>query len=388
VRITIVRAAWLRAPIPPERQHRSDFGVNDSFNTCLIEVGTDTGLTGLGEAKVGVGNLGNYAGLVALVHAELAPLLIDRDPRDITALWELMYNGSRAHYVGAHGRTFPIVGRRGITLSAISGVDIALWDLLGKSLGQPVWRLLGGRFRDRIPAYASGGWAPVGGVGKQLRQYVERGHRAVKMRVGLQDRGVDDSAARVREARESLGSDVALMVDAHGTWSVREAQRFARKVADCDLAWLEEPVSPDNVSGQAEVRASTDIPIAAGETEQTRFAFRDLIEARAVDVLQPDVAIAGGITETLRIAALAATHGHTMAPHLWGGAVLFASGLHLAAATPCVTTLEFSRGENPLLHELLEEPFELVDGFIVPSDRPGLGVRLRGDVVRSFTVAA
>jgi len=388
MKITGVRAAWLRAPIPPERQHRSDFGVNDSFNTCLIEIDTDAGLTGLGEAKVGVGNLGNYAALVALVHAELAPLLVGRDPRDVTALWELLYNGTRAHYVSAHGRTFPIVGRRGITISAMSGIDIALWDLLGKSLGQPIWRLLGGRFRDRIPAYASGGWAPVGGVGTQLRQYVERGHRAVKMRVGLQDRSVDDSAARVREARESLGPDVALMVDAHGTWSAREARRFARKVADCDLAWLEEPVSPDNVAGQAEVRASTDIPIAAGETEQTRFAFRDLIEARAVDVLQPDVAIAGGITETLRIAALAATHGLTMAPHLWGGAVLFASGLHLAVATPCVTTLEFSRGDNPLLHDLPEEPFELVDGSIIPSDRPGLGLTLRRDFVRSITVPA
>jgi L-alanine-DL-glutamate epimerase-like enolase superfamily enzyme len=388
VKIAAVRAAWLRASIPPERQHRSDFGVNDSFNTCLIEIDTDAGLTGLGEAKVGVGNLGNYAGLVALVHAELAPVLIGRDPRDITALWELLYNGTRAHYVNAHGRTFPIVGRRGITISALSGIDIALWDLLGKSLGQSVWRLLGGRFRDRIPAYASGGWAPVGGVGKQLRQYVERGHRAVKMRVGLQDRSVDDSAARVREARESLGPEIGLMVDAHGTWSVREAQRFARKVEDCDLAWLEEPVSPDNVTGQAEVRAATDIPIAAGETEQTRFAFRDLIEARAVDVLQPDVAIAGGLTETLRIAALAAAHGHTLAPHLWGGAVLFASGLHLAVATPCVTTLEFSRGDNALLHDLLEEPFELVDGHIIPSDRPGLGITLRRDFVRSITVPA
>jgi L-alanine-DL-glutamate epimerase-like enolase superfamily enzyme len=226
----------------------------------------------------------------------------------------------------------------------------------------------------------------VGGVGKQLRQYVERGHHAVKMRVGLQDRSVDDSAARVREARASLGPEIGLMVDAHGTWSVREAQRFARKVEDCDLAWLEEPVSPDNVAGQAEVRAATDIPIAAGETEQTRFAFRDLIEARAVDVLQPDVAIAGGLTETLRIAALAATHGHTLAPHLWGGAVLFASGLHLAVATPCVTMLEFSRGDNALLHDLPEEPFELVDGHIVPSDRPGLGITLRRDVVRAITV--
>ena len=388
MKITAVRAAWLRAMIPAERRHTSDFGVNDSFNTCLVEIDTDAGLTGLGEAKVGVGNLGNYAALVTLIHAELAPMLIGRDPRDITALWETVYNGTRAHYVSAHGRTFPIVGRRGITVSALSGIDIALWDLLGKAMGQPVWRLLGGRLRERIPAYASGGWAPVGGVGKQLRQYVERGHRAVKMRVGLQDRSVDDSAARVREARESLGPEVGLMVDAHGTWSVREAQRFARKVADCDLAWLEEPVSPDNVAGQAEVRAATDIPIAAGETEQTRFAFRDLLEARAVDVLQPDVAITGGITETLRICALAATHGLTVAPHLWGGAILFASGLHLAVATPCVTTLEFSLGENPLLHELVQEPFELVDGHVLAPDRPGLGLTLDRDVARAITVAA
>jgi D-galactarolactone cycloisomerase len=192
----------------------------------------------------------------------------------------------------------------------------------------------------------------------------------------------------VREARQALGPEIGLMVDAHGTWSVREAQRFARKVAECDLAWLEEPVSPDNVAGQAEVRAATDIPIAAGETEQTRFAFRDLIAARAVDVLQPDVAIAGGITETLRICALAASQGLTVAPHLWGGAILFASGLHLAVAIPCVTTLEFSRGENPLLHDLVAEPFELIDGHLTAPERPGLGLTLNADFVRSITVSA
>ena len=386
MKITAVRASWLRAVIPTERQHVSDFGRNDSFNTCLVEIDTDAGLTGLGEAKVGVGNLGNYAAVVETIQSELAPIIVGRDPRDITALWEAMYNGSRAHYVAREGRTFPIVGRRGVTVSAISGVDIALWDLLGKSLGQPVWRLLGGRFRDKVPAYASGGWAPVGAIGKQLRQYVERGHRAVKMRVGLQDTSVDDSAARVREVRETLGPEVGIMVDAHGTWSVREAQRFARKVVECDLAWLEEPVSADNMAGQAEVRAATDIPIASGESEQTRFAFRDLIAARAVDILQPDVAIAGGITETLRICALAATHGLTVAPHLWGSAILFASGLHLAVATPCVTLLEFTRGENPLLHELVEEPFDLRDGFVHASGRPGLGITLNREFARSITI--
>jgi D-galactarolactone cycloisomerase len=177
------------------------------------------------------------------------------------------------------------------------------------------------------------------------------------------------------------------MVDAHGTWSVREAQRFARKIEDCDLGWLEEPVSPENIRGQAEVRASTDIPIAAGESEQTRFAFRDLIEARAVDVLQPDLAIAGGLTEALRIAALAATHELTLAPHLWGGAILFASGLHLCVAVPSATLLEFSRGENPLLNELSEEGFELVDGHVLAPTGPGLGLTLRRDFVREITVS-
>jgi L-alanine-DL-glutamate epimerase-like enolase superfamily enzyme len=386
VKITAVRASWLRAIIPPERQHVSDFGRNDSFNTCLVEIDTDAGLTGLGEAKVGAGNLGNYAAVVETIRSELAPRLVGRDPRDIARLWEAMYNGGRAHYVEREGRTFPIIGRRGVTISAISGVDIALWDLLGKSLDQPLWRLLGGRFRDKVPAYASGGWAPVGAIGKQLRQYVERGHRAVKMRVGLQDRSVDDSAARVREVREALGPEVGLMVDAHGTWSVRDAQRFARKVVDCDLAWLEEPVSADNIGGQAEVRAATDIPIASGESEQTRFAFRDLIAARAVDVLQPDLAIAGGLTETLRICALAAAHGLTVAPHLWGSAILFASGLHLAVATPCVTLLELTRGDNPLLNDLVQEPFDLRDGFVHASDRPGLGVTLNREFARSITV--
>jgi L-alanine-DL-glutamate epimerase-like enolase superfamily enzyme len=388
MRITAVRASWLRAPIPADRAHVSDFGRNDSFNMCLVEIETDGGLVGLGEAKAAVGNLGNYAAIVALIREELAPLLIGRDPRDVTAAWELLYNGSRAPYAVREGRTFPTIGRRGITLSAISGIDIALWDLCGRALNVPVWRLLGGRYRERVPAYASGGWAPVGGIGTQLAEYVERGHRAVKLRVGLQDKSVSDSAARVREVRETLGPDVGIMVDAHGTWSVREAERFARKVEDCDLAWLEEPVSPENVAGQAEVRRSTDIPIAAGESEQTRFAFRDMIAAGAVDVCQPDPAIAGGLTETQRICALAAAHGLTVAPHLWGSAVLFAAGLHLAIATPCVTTVEFSRGHNPLLNDLVAERVELEDGYVLAPTGPGLGLTLRRGFVEQITVPA
>ena len=251
----------------------------------------------------------------------------------------------------------------------------------------PVWRLLGGRYRERVPAYASGDWAPVGGIGAQLAQYVQRGHRAVKLRVGLQDKSVSGSAARVREVRETLGPDVGIMVDAHGTWSVREAQRFARKVERDDLAWLEEPVSPDNLEGQAEVRRSTHIPIAAGVSEQTRFAFREMIDARAVDICQPDPAIAGGISETQRICALAAANGLTVAPHLWGSAILFAAGLHLTISTPCATQVEFSRGHNPLLTDLVEEQVELEDGCVLAPSRPGLGLTLRRDFVKAITVA-
>jgi L-alanine-DL-glutamate epimerase-like enolase superfamily enzyme len=386
VKITAVRASWLQARIPLDRAHVSDFGRNDSFNTCLVEINTDTGLTGIGEAKVGVGNLGHYAGVVELIRRELGPAVIGRDPADITAIWDALYSGSRAHYGAREGRLFPTVGRRGITVAAMSGIDIALWDLAGRELGVPVWRLLGGKYRDRVPAYASGGWAPVGGIGKQLAQYVARGHRAVKLRVGLQDRSVDDSAARVREVRDTLGPEIKIMVDAHGTWSVRDALRFARKVETCDLAWFEEPVSADNLAGLAEVRRATDIPIATGENEQTRFGFRDLIAAGAVDILQPDIAIAGGITECQRIAALAAAHELTVAPHLWGSAILFAAGLHLCVATPCATVVEFTRGENPLLHELVEETFALVDGHVLAPERPGLGLTLRRDFVRAITV--
>src|SRR5262249_20784352 len=213
-----------------------------------------------------------------------------------------------------------------------------------------------------------------------------RGHRAVKLRVGLQDRSVDDSAARVREVRETLGPEIGIMVDAHGTWSVREAQRFARKVEDCDLAWLEEPVSPENLAGQAEVRASTDIPIAAGESEQTRFAFRDMIDARAVDICQPDVAITGGITEVQRIAALAAAYELTVAPHLWGSAILFAAGLHPALSTPCLTLLEFSRRPNPLLNDPVAEEGALEDGPVPAPTAPGLGLTLRRDFVERVAV--
>ena len=176
------------------------------------------------------------------------------------------------------------------------------------------------------------------------------------------------------------------MCDAHGTWTAAEAKRFCRGVAGCNLGWLEEPVSADDKRGQGEVRASTDIPIASGESEFTRFDFRDLIDLRAVDVLQPDLSIAGGITEALRIEALASAHQLRFAPHLWGGALTFAAGLHVAAVASSGFILEYSLGANPMLHDLIEEDVGVADGMIAIPDRPGLGITVRESVLASHAV--
>ena len=382
MRIAGVHATWLQVPIPPERQHVSDFGRIDTFDTVLVRIKTECGRTGFGEAKAGVGSAAPCQGLAAIVDQELAPLLLGQDPRDIGRLWDLMYNGTRAHYALARGHGFPALGRRGLNICAISGVDIALWDLLGQALGAPVWRLLGGRRAERMPAYASGGWADAKGIGAQLKGYVERGgFQAVKMRVGVMDGSPARSAERVIAAREALGPHIGLACDAHGTFTVSEAKAFCHMVRDCDLMWFEEPVTADDRAGLAEVRASCHVPIATGESEFTRFDFRELCELRAADVLQPDLAICGGISEGMRIGALAAAFNLRLAPHLWTGAPAFMAGLHLAAASPAGFILEYSLGASPMLHELIEEDIAVEDGTIAIPDRPGLGITVSDDFV-------
>jgi len=383
VKITSLRATWVHVPIPYERQHVSDFGRIASFDSVLVKVETDDGLVGWGEAKAGVGSAASGYGLAAIINRDLAPLLVGQDPRDVSRLWDVMYNTPREGFALDRGHVLPQLGRRGLSISAIAGVDIALWDLLGKSLGAPVWRLLGGRRAERMPAYASGGWADEARIGEQLLGYVAQGgFRAVKMRVGVMDGEPHRSAARVRAARQALGPDVKLMADAHGTWTVAEAKAFCRMVEDCDLYWLEEPVTADDKTGLAEVRRASAVPIATGESEFTRHDFREIAELRAADVLQPDLAIAGGITEGVRIGAIASAFNLRLAPHLWSGAPAFAAGVALAASQSAGFILEYSLGANPLLHELVHEKFAVVDGQLELPDRPGLGIAVDEGFVR------
>lgn len=387
MKITSIKAFWLKVSIPEDKASVSDFGKNVSFNTTLVRVDTDEGLVGYGEAKASVGSLGDQSTLLTVIEKELAPLLIGQDPRNISRLWEIMYNGSRAHYALNKGRVFPILSRRGITISGLSGIDMALWDILGQSLNCPVHQLLGGKCRDNLPAYASGGWANEEKIGEELLGYIEKGgFKAVKMRVGVMDVDVNTSVRRVRAARKALGDSISIMVDAHGTFSVAEAKRFGKEVADYHLSWFEEPVTADNKEGCAEVRAALEIPIAAGESEFTRFDFRDLAILKAVDIFQPDLAICGGITEGRRIAALAEAFQLGLAPHLWGGAVMFAAGLHLCAVSPSAFIVEYSLLPNPLHDDLVENPIMAEDGKVSIPDRPGLGVIINQDFVKKYTV--
>ncbi len=382
MKITTVRATWVQVPIPPERQHLSDFGKQPSFDSVIVRIETDAGITGWGEAKAGVASTAACGGLAAIINLDFAPLLIGQDPRDISRLWDTLYNMPRQGFAITEGHVFPTLGRRGLSVSAIAGVDLALWDILGKSLDAPVWRLLGGRRAERMPAYASGGWAGADRIGEQLLGYIEQGgFRAVKMRVGSMDGSVARSAARVRAARQALGPDVGLAADAHGTWTVAEAKAFCRMVEDCDLMWFEEPVTADDKQGQAEVRRSSSVPISSGESEFTRHDFRELAELRAADVLQPDLAIAGGITEGIRIGAIASAFNLRLAPHLWSGAPAFAAGLHLSASQSAGFILEYSLGHNPMLHDLIEERFPVQDGFVAVPDRPGLGITVKEEFV-------
>lgn len=374
MRIKTVRAWWVRIPIEESRQHRSDFGRLTTFDAAILRIETDDGIVGWGEGKNAAGSAGTYSALVHLINDEIAPRLIGRDPCDISAIWEMLYNGVRHETAAAAGHAMPELSRRGLSVAAISAVDIALWDILGKSLGVPVWKLLGGRKADRLPAYASGGWASADKIGEQLQSYIDAGgFRAVKMRVGAMDGAPLVSAERVRAARKALGPSAELMVDAHGTYTVADAKRFVQLVGDCDLAWFEEPVIADDKRGMAEVRAAGNVPIAAGESEATRFAFRDLALLRSADIFQPDPAFCGGITEAMRIGTIASAFNLRFAPHLWAGAPCFFSGLHICAASPASFIIEYSLGANPMIHDLVEDTISVTDGMIEIPDRPGLG---------------
>ena len=347
MRITDVRVAYLNVPLAP--MSPMPVGGETSAHHNLVVVDTDEGLRGIGECF----RLAHEA-MATFVESTLRPMLLGEDPRRIEHLWEKMY-GATYRY-----------GRAGLALHAISGVEIALWDILGKSLHAPVYRLLGGATREKIPAYASmHKFAEPAHVAEVATRCVGQGYRAVK----LHQRDV----ASVRAARVALGDDVQLMMDPAGAWNPRDALRVCTQAAEYGVHWVEEPLTRmDDYEGLRWLRDHSPIRIAAGENEYTHWGFRDLIARRAVDVVQPDLIKSGGLLACRRIAALADAFDLEVSPHSFYYGPGIAATLHFCAATARTQFIEI----NP--HDLedwfLDPPLRPVDGFVEVPTGPGLGI--------------
>ncbi|MER7284094.1 mandelate racemase/muconate lactonizing enzyme family protein [Dactylosporangium sp. NPDC000244] len=338
--------------------------------TTLVRIRTTDGLEGIGEAY----GLPEPRVTATIVGSLLGPMLLGRDAGASEALWELMY-GAQA---GA-GRT------GGFYLEAISGVDLALWDLRGKAAGLPVHRLLGGPVRDTVPVYAS----PIPFLpttaesAERALSFVDAGFRAVKLKLG---RGEATDLAHAEAVVDALAGRAALHVDLNCAYDVKTAVRLGLALEPLGVRWLEEPLATDDVAGLAEVRAAVRIPVVTGESEFSRFGYRDFLQQRAVDVVMPNLTRAGGITEARRIAALCSAFHVDVSPHGVGSAVGLAAALQFAAATPNVPIYEYNRLPNPLRDDLPVERPSLVDGALAVPDGPGLGVTLDEELIAEYEV--
>jgi L-alanine-DL-glutamate epimerase-like enolase superfamily enzyme len=353
----------------------------------LVEVETDGGITGIGEAGFGGG------GTRQVIETQLRPMLCGQDPLLIEGLWQRMF---------ARTRQF---GRRGINMNALSGIDIALWDIAGKVAKLPVYRLLGA-CRHRVEAYASGGFYQEGksidDLAGEAEAYCARGFPGMKMKIGrnpstqthLRHLVADaqlcqvapaEDIARVAAVRRALGPKAKLMVDVNCAWSPALAIEMGRELEPYKLYWIEEPVATDDIDGSARVAAALATPIAGYETETGLYGFRELISRGAVDIVQPNIAWSGGFSECRRIAALAHAHHLMVAPHAFNSAVTLAASLHLAASIPNGLVLEFDQNPNGLRDELLQEPIAIDgDGMIALPERPGLGIELDPAAVERY----
>lgn len=344
---------------------------------CLVRIEAEDGSYGWGEGY----------GPAAVVKAGielLKPLVVGRDPLATSTIWQTLYL-----------RTLDYA-RSGVLTASLSAIDVALWDLKGKLLGQPVHVLLGGKRRDRVRVYATGMYFTEGGdlaakLAREAEGYAAQGFTAMKMKVG---HSLAQDGKNVRAVRAAIGPEIALLIDANHAYNRSEARALCRAVEPSDIGWFEEPLSPEDYVGYAELRQQTSIPIAAGECEYLVHGFKRLLEARCVDLAQPDACAAGGLTEMQRIIALARAHNVDLTPHCWGTGIGFTVGLHLASTldvTPgrllgAEPLLEMDRSENPLRDRLTRPRFEVKDGTVGVPDAPGLGIEVDPDLLEQFTV--
>jgi D-galactarolactone cycloisomerase len=388
MKIKSIKSHILRIPLGDKTFYSSQAQFPER-NSYLVRIETDTGFIGWGEG----GQYGPPEPVAAVIDHVFAKKLIGRDPTDPVVIWEELY---------AFSRDF---GQKGTYVEAISAIDIALWDISGKAAGLPVYKMLGGAFRKRIKAYATGCYYPhnyktaglpriLDDLKKEATRYRDLGFDYLKVKIGLLD--IKDDAERLRVIRETIGPDVGIMVDANHAYSAATAIRMGKLMEPYNIEFFEEPVVPEDRDGYRRVRTENPVPVAGGETEFTRFGFRDFIGGGCVDIAQPDLTVCGGFTAFSQILTLANTYGVLVIPHVWGSGIALAAALHSLATVPPTPhtanpiplknepVIEFDRTHNSLRDELLVEKFDLVDGHLEIPQGPGLGVTVDEEALTRF----
>ncbi len=369
IRITDVIAHPLSQTLP--RPTVTSWGKYTDVSICLVEVRTDAGITGVGEA------LARFSpkAYAELIETSLKPRLVGRNPTDITALWQ----GMRRALSGRSG---------GMLFEAISGVDIALWDILGKVAKLPVYRLLGGMGRSEVPVYAASvNWGEDAAMEAELDRYIAAGFPRIKVKMA---NPVKDACRRIERLRKRAGDDIELCVDANWAYSLEEAVEVGRALTANRYFWFEEPLRPEDEDGYAELHRRCDTPLAAGESNYTLDQAMRLVANRTLSYLQPDVARSGGITETRRMAEFAAAHDVKYAPHIgMSGIICETASVHLAAAMPNVKAMECESDASPFKTWITGAAPGIDrqnNGMLPVPTGPGLGIEVDWDAVRKLRV--
>jgi D-galactarolactone cycloisomerase len=344
-----------------EHPHRNSKQAATKRITSLVRLTTDEGIDGLGEVFC------DPALAKSAVLSRLRPELLGEDPFNVESIWNRAFHGAAMY------------NATGAFVAGISGIDLACWDIMGKALGQPVYNLIGGLCQSEILAYASDlHWEEDPLVmARAAESFAERGFRSVKTHLGID--AIDD-IRRVAALREAIGPDVGLMVDINTAFDRPTAIRFGQRIAQYDIAWYEEPLSPLDIDGLEIVRAATGLPIAVGENLYTRWGFKEVFQRGGIDVAMPDLARTGGISETKKIAAIADAFGVVVSPHNYASGVCSAATFHLLAASPRPGLLEWDTAGSSIVDELFIEPPVMKDGSIEVPKLPGLGVHLTDEV--------
>lgn len=371
MKITAVKTRAYTYRYKDEESYGNGVRWSHSRSCVIVEVQTDEGITGYGESDCAGGPPGVTA---CIVEREIAPKVVGMDPMCVEAVWNKVYFDSMIH------------GRRGAVIQALSGVDVALWDIMGKALGQPVYRLLGGA-HSRLEAYHSGGFYHHDDhPAREAEAGLAKHYRGFKIKIGRYT--MDKDLERVAAVRRAIGPGCKLMADANSAYSVKEAIQMARKMEEYDLFWFEEPVGADDPQGSAKVAAGTALAIAGYETEHTLYGFRTLIDAGAVDIVQCDAIRSGGFTECRKVAAYAQAHKLPCTAHIFSSGLSLVANMHFVAGLVNCGMVECDANPYPLRTRIFRN-FSLQveeDGMIPLPEGAGLGVEMDFEAIEPWRI--